>query len=169
MTAPVTAPAPAPAKVKKAPASAKSVGFKEAFGSLVGGGVSEDLYNGLFKALQEGKTTHAGVKDPILVQAKPKFDAGEIKSAADLRAWVQAGSPPLVAPAPKPAPETPVKAAEPKVTDYTPYAGRSVSIEVARGPGVKPLRRSVKDAKVALEEADSHISKFEQLARCING
>lgn len=67
----------------------ESLGFKEAFGSLKGGGVSEKLYEGLFEALKQGKDTYAGIKDPILTKAKEPFEKGEIKSAQDLKEFVE--------------------------------------------------------------------------------
>lgn len=68
-------------------------GFKQAFAGLKDGGTTDDLYNKAFEALKAGKDTISGVKDPILSRAKAAFDAGDIKSAADIRALEQAGYP----------------------------------------------------------------------------
>jgi hypothetical protein len=51
-------------------------------------GMTDNLYGGLFQALKEGKDRFAGIKDPILAQAKPLFESGRIKSADDLRRFV---------------------------------------------------------------------------------
>lgn len=55
-------------------------------------GISDSFYEGVFKALQDGKTKFAGVKEPLLAQAKADFDKGLIKSPADLRAFSEKGS-----------------------------------------------------------------------------
>lgn len=47
-----------------------SIGIQDAFGSLKGGGVSEDLRNKLWEAHRDGRDTVAGIKDPILKGAK---------------------------------------------------------------------------------------------------
>ncbi len=83
------------------------LGFKEAFGSLSGGGMTQDFYGRAFAALQAGKDTISGVKDPILARAKSAFDAGLIKSADDLRQFEQKGAYPTGA---QPRPQTPAKA-----------------------------------------------------------
>ena len=93
---------------KKAEAPApSSVGLAKAFDDLKGGGVTDNLYDQLFQALQDGKDTVAGVKDPVLAKAKPAFDAGLIKSPADLRAHVAAGFPASAAPGAQSAAEKP--------------------------------------------------------------
>ena len=47
-------------------------------------GMTNSLYSGIFKSLQEGKNTFAGVKDPLIAKAKPLFDQGLINSPKDL-------------------------------------------------------------------------------------
>jgi len=61
------------------------LGFKGAFDTLKGDTISNKLYEGILKSLQEGKDTFAGVKEPLLQAAKPAFDAGQIKSVDDLK------------------------------------------------------------------------------------
>jgi hypothetical protein len=70
-----------------------TTGFLSAFGGLKGGGATQDLVNKVFAALQEGKDTVAGVKDPILKRARPAFDAGLIKSPDDIRKFEAEGYP----------------------------------------------------------------------------
>jgi hypothetical protein len=65
----------------------KKENITDAF-SQMGGGIVDSLYEGLYKALSEGKDTFSGVKDPILKNAKPAFEAGQIKNANDLRKFV---------------------------------------------------------------------------------
>ena len=75
-------------------ASANSItGLTEAFSSLKEGGTTDNLYKQALAALQAGKTTIAGVKDPILSRAKAAFDAGKIKNAGDLRRFEEHGYP----------------------------------------------------------------------------
>lgn len=91
--------------------AAGTTGFAQAFGSLQGGGTTADFYRQAYAALVEGKTRVAGVKDPVLARAKVAFDAGLIKSPADLSRFEQDGYP--VAPAPvAPAPVAPAPAAD---------------------------------------------------------
>jgi N12 class adenine-specific DNA methylase/GGDEF domain-containing protein/adenine-specific DNA methylase len=70
--------------------------INQAVGQL-GKGAVDNLYGGLFKALQEGKDTFAGIKDRVLVEAKPYFDAGLIKSPEELKRYVNKGYPKLEA------------------------------------------------------------------------
>ena len=81
---------------------AGSVGFKEMFASLQGGGTTDSLYAQAFDALQNGKMTIAGIRDPILRRAKAAFDAGLIKSPADIRGFEQGGYPSIPSPSPAP-------------------------------------------------------------------
>lgn len=57
---------------------------------LTGAGESsaDKVLIGLFEALKAGSDTFAGVKDPILVAAKPAFDEGLINSPEELSAWI---------------------------------------------------------------------------------
>jgi hypothetical protein len=57
--------------------------------------MSESFYKQAFESLQQGKTTISGVKDSILTTAKKAFDAGLIKSPADLKNFEQNGYPTL--------------------------------------------------------------------------
>lgn len=61
------------------------------FGHGAADAITANLYGGLFKALQEGKTRMAGVKDPVLAKSKAAFDAGEITSPEQLRAFIAGG------------------------------------------------------------------------------
>lgn len=70
-----------------------TTGFTEAFDSLVGGGVSEDFYRQALQSLKDGRSTVAGVKDPILKRSKAAFDAGLISSVDDLRTFEASGYP----------------------------------------------------------------------------
>jgi hypothetical protein len=83
----VKAPTPPPEPEQPA-SSSPSFGFREAF---TGTNSTDDLYRQAFSALQNGKTTIAGVTDPILAKARPFFDAGKIKSPDDIKALVQSG------------------------------------------------------------------------------
>lgn len=53
---------------------------------------TDKLYEGLYGALSEGKTTYAGVKDPVLQKYKAEYDAGRIQSAEDLKKAVNRDS-----------------------------------------------------------------------------
>jgi hypothetical protein len=66
-----------------------SPGIADAFKGM-GKAISSNLYDGLYKALESGSDTFAGVKDPVLARARPAFEAGQIKSADDLRKFVAA-------------------------------------------------------------------------------
>lgn len=52
-------------------------------------GMMGNFYDQIFQALSEGKDTMSGVKDPLLQLAKPAFDAGQIKSPDDLKAFAK--------------------------------------------------------------------------------
>jgi hypothetical protein len=54
----------------------------------MGKGMTDKLYQGLFDALQQGKDTFAGIKDPALAKAKPAYEAGLIKSPKDLQEFL---------------------------------------------------------------------------------
>jgi hypothetical protein len=60
--------------------------------SGMGKSMTSNLYEGLFKSLQSGKNTFAGVKDKVLTDAKPAYDAGLIKSPEDLADFVNGHS-----------------------------------------------------------------------------
>jgi hypothetical protein len=62
----------------------QGLGFEQAFAGA-GKGISENFYKGIFEALKQGKDTFSGVKDPLLLNAKPAFQAGQIKSVEDLK------------------------------------------------------------------------------------
>jgi hypothetical protein len=66
----------------------------------MGQAVTGNLYSGLFDSLRRGKSTMAGVKDPVIAKAKPYFDAGLIKSPDDLKALVQNNFPPMATTSP---------------------------------------------------------------------
>jgi hypothetical protein len=51
----------------------------------MGSGIIDNFYEGIYESLKEGKETFSGVKDNLLVAAKPAFDAGQIKSIDDLK------------------------------------------------------------------------------------
>lgn len=89
-----------------------ATGFTEAFDSLKGGGVTDSFYKQAFDALQSGKTTIAGVKDPVLVRAKAAFDAGLIQSADDIRKFESEGYP--ATPAAEPVAEQPSAPPKPR-------------------------------------------------------
>ncbi len=77
---------PAPPEVTPSPAAPAPEKIVDLTG--MGKGMTDNLYAGLFKSLQDGKDTFAGIKDSALVKAKPAFDAGLIKSPDDLRAFL---------------------------------------------------------------------------------
>ena len=68
--------------------SAKDLG--NAFANM-GGGIADNLYKSLIEKLKKGDLTEAGAPSRILKKLKPLFDAGTIKSADDIRKWVQNG------------------------------------------------------------------------------
>jgi hypothetical protein len=76
--------------LKKFRGPSSLTGLPEAF-KIGKGGATDKLYEGLFTALQQGKETFAGIKDPVIARARPFFDQGLIKSAKDLRDLVQSG------------------------------------------------------------------------------
>lgn len=56
--------------------------------SAIGGmakGITDNLYQGIFDAMKEGKTKFAGIEEPLIKKAKPLFDEGKIKSPEDLK------------------------------------------------------------------------------------
>jgi N12 class adenine-specific DNA methylase len=59
----------------------------------LGNAMTNSLYTGLYDALVAGKSTFSGVKDPILTDARPAFDAGLIKSPDDLKRFYEQGFP----------------------------------------------------------------------------
>jgi hypothetical protein len=93
-------------------------------GGDIGAGIVGNLYDGLFKALSDGKTKFAGVDDPILKRARPLFDSGKIKSADDLRRFAN-GDPEFA---------NATKAEEPKVQKST-EKPKSLGADLA---GAKP-------------------------------
>lgn len=95
------------------PASTSLTGAPEAFGGMAKG-MTESFYTQAFDSLQQGKSTIAGVKDPILTKAKPHFDRGTIKSPQDLRDWAQAGQPDVFGGGPTAAGQSPRPANPPK-------------------------------------------------------
>lgn len=101
----VVRPAAAPEAVAQ-PAQTDTTGLV-AMGGGLADGITANLYGQLFDALQAGKSTMAGIKDPVLAKAKPYFDAGLIQSADDLRRFENEGYPTLAAPAAPAAPEAP--------------------------------------------------------------
>jgi hypothetical protein len=71
------------------PIKPSQTGFTEAFNTMKGGAISEDFFNKGINALQNGKTTVASIHEPMLEKAKPLFENGQIKTAADLRAFYE--------------------------------------------------------------------------------
>lgn len=55
----------------------------------MGGGIVDNLYEGLFESLKKGETKFAGIEDPVLKLAKPEFDAGRINSLEEFKAFVE--------------------------------------------------------------------------------
>jgi GGDEF domain-containing protein len=108
----------------------------------MGKGVTDSLYGGLFKSLQEGKDTFAGIKDSVLIKSKSAFDAGVIKSPEDLRKYVNAGYPEVKLP--ENTIETPEQVAGEKLdkewTAFTPESG-SLGIPRAEMPQIKAENR----------------------------
>lgn len=74
-----------------------STGLSE-MGGKMAAAITGNMYQTLFDALQQGKTVVAGIQDPVLARAKPAFDAGLIKSPADLQRFENEGYP-TIAPA----------------------------------------------------------------------
>lgn len=61
-----------------------SENINDAF-SQMGKGLVDNFYEGIFDSLKKGKDTFSGVKDPLLIAAKPAFEAGQIKNIDDLK------------------------------------------------------------------------------------
>lgn len=77
-----------------APTVAKPSGATHAYdvpGAMRGSDPAGGLYRGVFDALEKGKTTFAGVKDPLIAKAKPFYDQGLIKTSDDIRTLVNEG------------------------------------------------------------------------------
>lgn len=55
--------------------------------------MTDNFYESAFDALEKGKTTISGVKDPILAKAKGAYDAGLITSPDDIRKFEENGYP----------------------------------------------------------------------------
>lgn len=55
----------------------------------IASGMMDNFYNQAFEALKKGSNSMSGVKDPLLEAAKPAFNAGQIKSAEDLKNFSQ--------------------------------------------------------------------------------
>lgn len=58
------------------------------FSAAFSGWLGRDLYEKVFNALQKGETTVAGIKEPLIGEAKPYFEKGLIKSAEDVFKYV---------------------------------------------------------------------------------
>jgi hypothetical protein len=56
-----------------------------------GKAITDNLYKGLFDSLQKGKSTFAGIEDPVLFKSKGVFDSGLITSPDDLKTFVNSG------------------------------------------------------------------------------
>lgn len=72
------------AKVSPGTTSPKQENINNAF-TQMGGGIVDNLYNGIFESIKNGKDTFAGIKDPLIAKAKPYYDAGLINSSKDLK------------------------------------------------------------------------------------
>lgn len=144
--------------IQKQPETKKEdLGFKEAFKTLEGGTVSNQLYEGIFKALQEGKDTFAGVKDSLLQAAKPAFDAGQIKSVEDLKKFAdfwnksKKNPPPEATPeGAKPEPKSPI------TPETTQKPMKGAIVETPDGIGEV---REIRNGK-ALVEVDGKMRKL---------
>jgi hypothetical protein len=69
------------------PSSAVGQDMKQAFSTMKGAS-AQKLYEGIFNSLEKGKSTFAGIRDPLIQKAKPYFDKGYIKSPEDLKEFV---------------------------------------------------------------------------------
>lgn len=156
---------------------------QEQFTSLAGG-LKEALRSNDRKAIGAVRKALEEIKNPkpvapVVKPAEPLPEAKTAPIAAEkatpapkkttLATETAAGESPTPAPKPEEAPvaaPAPAPVATPTATGYAAYEGRSVAVEVAV-EGRKPMRRVLKNARVALEEADDRISKFEELARCL--
>lgn len=74
-----------------------------------GRATTEDLYQKIFDAVKAGKETVSGVRDPLIAEAKPLIESGQIKSPEELKSWVQGGK---VVPKQPEAPTVPAAAAK---------------------------------------------------------
>lgn len=75
-------------KTKTDPNKTKEKENLSGIGDL-GKGITESFYEGIFDSLKKGKDTFSGVKDPLLQAAKPAYEAGQIKSVNDLKAFAK--------------------------------------------------------------------------------
>jgi N12 class adenine-specific DNA methylase len=76
----------------KQPESSKAADLNAGMGDMAKG-MTGGLYDGLYKSLQDGKDTFAGLKDPVLAKSKAAYEAGLIKSPEDLQKYVTDGYP----------------------------------------------------------------------------
>lgn len=120
---PQTSPAPVtPPPTTPAPTT-PSTGLEKLGGMAKG--MTDRFYDQAFEALQRGETRVAKVREPILEALLPRYQAGEIKSPADVRAAYEAQgqpAPAVVAPPPpvlRPQLE-PISIALPKVISEAP-------------------------------------------------
>lgn len=103
---------------------------------------------------------------PIEAPAVAKEAVAEAAPAEKAKPEATVKETPRVAePVPQVTANTAVAAATPAT--YEQYAGKPVTILVPQEGGKKPLRRTIKDAKASLEEAESRASMYEELVRCI--
>lgn len=96
----------APVSAEIAPVAESSTGLRE-MGAKMGGAVVGNLYDTLFAKLQAGDLTENRSPSKILQEAAPAFAEGRIKSAEDLRIWVNTES----SYAPKTLPNEPTRTA----------------------------------------------------------
>jgi len=132
LTAP-RAPATAPSSLAlpatpTAGAKQSTTGLDRAFVGLAGA-ISTNFYDAAFTALQQGKSTISGVKDPVLVRARSAFDAGLIRSPADIKRFEEQGYP---AATPVAAPQTtPVGLERPTPAAATPVVAPAAPADLA--------------------------------------
>jgi hypothetical protein len=135
----------------------KAAEIGAAFDTLKGGAATADFYEKAFQSLQQGRSTVSGVREPLLTQAKPLFDAGQIKSPADLKAFyeqeLKAPKTPAVPEAPTISPELELGEVSPPVSDTGEAPGSLVPPKRVPGEGLKkpPVQRFGYDP-VTLEE-----------------
>ena len=122
----------------------------------MGKGITDNLYAGIYKALVEGKDTFSGVKDPLIVRAKPYFDKGLITSAEDLRKFANEGPQAFEKPETKEALTIPENAVLDKPESI------SIGIRAGKGTASIPVRKVGEGDKEYFSHDDVPVTREEK-------
>lgn len=134
----------------------------DGFTSMVGQ-VKAGMRMGDKSAVNAVRTVVKGLLNP-----KPEAPAAPAQNAPAQAPQGAQTTTPAQPSAPAPTePSAPATPPEPP-SPYAKYAGRSVAVKLPNPqPGKKPIKRTIRDAGAALQEADDRVSKFEALAKCL--